>query len=1498
MFVVTVMNAQPTNNDCTGVIDLGLAPVCPTDVYTNIGATPYDIDFENTPPCFMNTPENDVWFSFQTDAVITDYRFIITGVTDNGNNAISDLQVGLYRGFCIPNGLSLSGCGVGMAGENMLSFEVDDLTPNETYFLRIDNFGGDASEGDFTLCIEEGMNEINIDQGSSDACTGILYDSGGPDGDYSNNENFVFTICPNEIHQCIIMNLEYFNMESFAESLVFYDGPDTNSPVISNLNDEGFGGPYGGSGVCHTVYATECLTIEFTSDGTTTFEGFKAFWECSLQSCKELQPIQVTADATAAQIEAAISSSLADVTVLNINCPDGSYGTFQGGDDTDLGLETGLLLTSGTPQNAVGPNTNSGITTGHFAPGDADLDILSNLFGDGSASNDACIVELEVTAFTDELNFEYIFGSDEYPEFVGSINDIFALLISGPGITDGIPEIGGQKNLAVLPTNGAFVEINSVNNIDNWEFYRNNGEGLSTEYDGLTSDMNGIKKSLTATSSVIPCETYNLKLAIADRSDDILDSGVFISEITSGVPTMEVAFASGLGYFIEKCTGSEDSLIIRLDEANEDDLVYDITFGGTAVNGADYTTNLPNPLMIPAGTTELAFSIVPIDDGLVEGPETIIISLVNDFGCGEIPVNTIEVELRDKVEVIVEAGQDTIIACLNSEVILSASGATDYTWTPVEFVDDPFAASTAITTDESRQYVVVGGVAGINDPSCMGTDSVWVQIVDPVVTIETDDPLEFCLGDSIVVNAVNNVGDSNLQWVPPFGVTNPDSAMTSIVPFFTGPVEYIVSVELGGCVATDTININVDNYDLPNLLVTDTIVCQGYPVQLADVIEDSDTNYEWTPDDYLDDATIAHAISTPEDDISYQLISTSVNGICADTFMVDITVIPNNVEIEGMDSVFLCKPDSVLLSATSTSAGMGLTWSPDSLISTVDLTGSSVMVVPEVSGYVYLDLDFDGCMDRDSVWVQIDSLPVLDIEVIPARPDYCKGEIITLISPGYEISDYPNIQHSWSPAIGIDDYNENFMNLNVGVTTVETTTYVRETQNGACFESNEIEIIVKDPSLNLSVNDTSVLCPGKFVTLSVNPSSADVEDLVWVATSGDFTITPDDAQVVEVQVFAGGNIEVMAEVEGCPVVEVVTITIDDETPANIIGPQGPFCENGTFSFSVESTEAIQSVDWENAMTNNCGSCINAEITLNGETELSAIVTYVNGCSALASFPITYEEIPVTIVGDTGPFCVGDTESFSVESNEAIESVTWVPTPIDCQGCVSAEFLLDSIPAVSGVVNFANGCQTSVQTTLTYHDVGYDQWVDIIDPEEGPYAIFETVTLEAKPNTDEPVSQYIWTINGETFTTTTPFLDYEVNSEEVNISVEFIFENGCSSFGEGGFNAQIPRFIFPNIFTPGSNDTMSVENKTFSPAIFLGESYLDSYENYTVETFSVFNRWGQKVFDCADSECAEAGWDGTYNEQAQPGGTYVYVFKAILKNGQELDLKKGDVTLLR
>lgn len=89
-------------------------------------------------------------------------------------------------------------------------------------------------------------------------------------------------------------------------------------------------------------------------------------------------------------------------------------------------------------------------------------------------------------------------------------------------------------------------------------------------------------------------------------------------------------------------------------------------------------------------------------------------------------------------------------------------------------------------------------------------------------------------------------------------------------------------------------------------------------------------------------------------------------------------------------------------------------------------------------------------------------------------------------------------------------------------------------------------------------------------------------------------------------------------------------------------------------------------------------------------------------------------------------------------------------------------------------------------------------------------------------------------------------------------------------------------FFPNAFTP-NNGT----NFLFRPIVY---AVLDKFY------MAVYNRWGVMVFETTDPS---RGWDGTFNGQPQPNGTYVWYAQYQLESGHgEVTVQKGTVMLLR
>ncbi len=80
-----------------------------------------------------------------------------------------------------------------------------------------------------------------------------------------------------------------------------------------------------------------------------------------------------------------------------------SAGTFTNGIAAGVGIESGIILSSGFILNAVGPNTNDGITGQLFTGGDADLDAL---VGAGS-TRDKTLLEFDFVPNDDEIFIDF-----------------------------------------------------------------------------------------------------------------------------------------------------------------------------------------------------------------------------------------------------------------------------------------------------------------------------------------------------------------------------------------------------------------------------------------------------------------------------------------------------------------------------------------------------------------------------------------------------------------------------------------------------------------------------------------------------------------------------------------------------------------------------------------------------------------------------------------------------------------------------------------------------------------------------------------------------------------------------------------------------------------------------------------------------------------------------------------------------------------------------------
>lgn len=300
---------------------------------------------------------------------------------------------------------------------------------------------------------------------------------------------------------------------------------------------------------------------------------------------------------------------------------------------SDIGIEQGIVLGTGEVKKIEGASSSESSTS------TSNLDVrdekLEEIIG-ADVLKDVAAYEITFIPSADSIQFNYVFASEEYPEFVCSVfNDVFGFFITGPNPAGGNYDL---QNLAIVPgTSNLPVSINNVNpgmvgtsgtvencenlaNLDFANFYNSN------ESDNLVFD--GILEPFIAAAKVIPCETYTIRFSIADAVDFLKDSAVFLEgkSFSSNALEVKAKTISANGTITEGC--AEATLVFELPaNANSNqDISFEVI--GTAQNGVDIEM-IESGVVIPFGQSTAEVQIVPIEDNIEEGIESlgIVVSL-------------------------------------------------------------------------------------------------------------------------------------------------------------------------------------------------------------------------------------------------------------------------------------------------------------------------------------------------------------------------------------------------------------------------------------------------------------------------------------------------------------------------------------------------------------------------------------------------------------------------------------------------------------------------------------------------------------------------------------------------------------------------------------------------------------------------------------------------------------------------------------------------------
>ena len=485
------------------------------------------------------------------------------------------------------------------------------------------------------------------------------------------------------------------------------------------------------------------------------------------------------------------------------NVQSAQIGTFNR-NNSSFPFQNGIIMTTGNVSVAAGPNSGSSCALTSGVTDYTDPQLLSMM----SSIQHCAALEFDFVASADTFAFNYIFASEEYPEYACSgYNDVFAFFLSGIDPVTTVPF--SNRNVAIIPgtitssnPNGVPVTINSINpgpgsnastppNCTGTpgqysSFYLSNPPGV--EYDGSTV-------ALTAAATILACQKYHMKMAIGNVGDNGYDSGVFLEEGSFYSPrvTMEEEWENDLigeDTLIQHCRDMD--LTFKLPRpalTGNTDIIFNTS--GDAALGVDYSLVLQNGMEItPTNNTftyqpgdtvqQVHVKILPTAQ-FASSTQVKIANLdVVTQGCSSTQYmdgfppysnqKTLYLRANDSIRL-----RDTVITRCDSLDTLRVQlvrGVPPFTYHWIDTVGTGIVNDLVVDSNDSmlvtpckiRQSGTFRVVAS-DKWNCM-TDTATVQVnIVPKPTFNlTYSPDKGCVGDSVTMRILFNPDTSYLHW--------------------------------------------------------------------------------------------------------------------------------------------------------------------------------------------------------------------------------------------------------------------------------------------------------------------------------------------------------------------------------------------------------------------------------------------------------------------------------------------------------------------------------------------------------------------------------------------------------------------------------------------------------------------------------------------------------------------------------------------------------------
>jgi gliding motility-associated-like protein len=1272
----------PVNDDCLGIIDLGVVPFCTNPgEYTNVNATESNIDAQNNIPlCFAGAPDRDVWFQFTipADGSANDVQITVSGDID-GNGTMHMPQAALYRGDdCSFGNLAEIDCGSAVINENEVSIQQIGLTAGATYYLRVNDYSATAAPnwGTFRICIQKYVPDVNMgEEIFSESCIGGVWDSGGPTNDYMDNENLKFTICPQDFHQCIILKIETLATERGSDALTIFAGANISSPVITALS--------GNVDNLEIQVPGNCATLQFVSDGFVSESGFHIKWTCSPDACVTPAPATCANPDVINSLPYAqndLSNCLSDNSLSSGPC---TNDNFFGGNDyvfayTSPGDMCISIATSGTDNGA-------GLGVYNLCPDDPSAICIATAGGGGAVDP-----TFQAVFLSDPGTYYIVFGAGTYcSQFNIKVDTVSCPLILPPAATcDNALNIGGcstvlPEQIKLTPGDGDpnFIVEGGPNAGCftlpqlNYSFFFFQA-GADGKFGFVVESADPINEPSDIDINVWgPIDSYD------QICDYVTNEAPARSTWTGGqVPTGLADIHPGTGaietddYDCGNTPGpGGDNFVRRLDVIQGkiyvvmmDDYSNAIINSGININfgGTDDGVLLPVEAIISVSNDTVVCPGQPVQLN-ASGGAVYAWNPDSTLSCGNCPNPIATVNESTKFQVSIGTACNTFVREVNVKAYDVNLGPDAVVCTGAEFTLNPhpfpgvqydWIGSSGLSCTDCPSPVVAGLPPGIytyiailTTPICVKTDTIQVTVlngVQPQYNLGNND--DICIGETVSLGGDTIPGTFYVWSSHPSGY-NATIANPTATP--TQSTTYYLTASNGSCPvsALDSVVIGVF-LPAPLAVRADTAICNGQSVYLGNTDFTTGNTYTWTwnPNSgTVSDPSIPDPVATPEVSTVYTLTATNPGCIVSD--QVTVAVVKLDFSLSALDTNLLCRGSVLPITADIHPDTIAVNWSSSLGLSGIQLSdmGRTAIASPEQSTTYNVTASLPGCIRKETIFIQVDSLPH-DLSISPSDTTVCVGNRVLLTSPIYDPGEY-KFTVEWFPKVGLlkPDYAFNML-----TSAPDTTEYIRVSRAGACVDTARATVNVVIPPTPMITPALSSVCPGTPVPLQFGPASSvvGVTEIMW-SPSGSLSCSTDCLNPVATPL-SSTNYTVTGKYSVCQVSATAQINVVNP-PIFLFPTDTSLCVNESIklnSFTVPGTNYT----WTSTDP-NFGIITDAEPTTVPNLPVTTyFVTADNGCPAEGKVTVVVTSATLEATGDA-TICKG--------GSAVLGAITSLPNPI-------------------------------------------------------------------------------------------------------------------------------------------------------------------------------------------------------------------------------------------